>query len=148
MVQVFSVYHGGRMCVRTAEQHVQWRQTQLRFQHGQYPLDNILVEPDDICMLRDKGYFGKPLKFPTVKNYTIQRGVRGRKLTQEERRINRLISRVRSPVERPFAIIKNVFHRDMTRLKRCYRVRVQQMLNCFTFNIYHLFHCSRRGVLA
>jgi len=107
-----------------------------------------LVEPDDVCMARDKGYFGVPLKHPNVKNLTIKRASRNKPLTKEEKRINRLISRVRSPVERPFAIIKNVFHRDSTYYKRSHRVRVQQMFNCFSFNIYHLYHCSRRGVIA
>lgn len=107
-----------------------------------------LVEPGDNRMARDKAYFGVPLKYPNVKNLTMKRASRNKPLTTEEKRINRLISRVRSPGERPFAIIKNVFHRDTTRYKRNHRVRVQQMLNCFSFNIYHLYHCSRRGVIA
>ena len=107
-----------------------------------------LVEPEDVRVARDKAYFGVPLKYPNIEDLTMKRASRNKPLTKEEKRINRLISRVRSPGERPFAIIKNVFHRDTTRYKRSHRVRVQQMFNCFTFNIYHLYHCSRRGVIA
>jgi len=107
-----------------------------------------LVKSDDNRMARDKAYYGVPLKYPNVENLTMKRASRNKPLTTEEKRINRLISRVRSPGERPFAILKNVFHRGTTRYKRSHRVRIQQMLNCFSFNIYHLYHCSRRGVIA
>jgi len=107
-----------------------------------------LVVDGDRRVIRDKGYFGKKLSSPSVEDYTMKRAVRNHPLSKQDRMRNRILSRLRSPGERPFAIIKNVFERERTRLKRQERVRVQQMFNCFAFNLYHLYHCKRRGRIA
>ena len=57
---------------------------------------------------RDKGYFGT-VPFASI-DKTMKRAVRGRELSEKDKRRNRAISRTRSLVERPFAVIKRVFH--------------------------------------
>ncbi len=106
-----------------------------------------LSDHDDGKMYRDKGYAGVPLRHPGVEDCTLHKAARNRPLTDTERARNRRLSRVRSPGERPFAVLKHIFGRGHTRLKRLGRVRVQQFFNCFTFNIVHLHHCHRRGRL-
>lgn len=56
---------------------------------------------------RDKGYFG--VKPKASMNKTMKRATRGHPLTCKDKRRNRAISRVRSLVERPFAMIKRDF---------------------------------------
>ena len=107
-----------------------------------------LSDHDDGKMYRDKGYAGVPLRHPEVEDCTLRKAARNRPLTDAEKNRNRRLSRVRSPGERPFAVLKNIFGRGHTRLKRLGRVRVQQFFNCFTFNIVHLHHCHRRGRLS
>ena len=103
-----------------------------------------LSDHDDGKMYRDKGYAGVPLRHPEVKDCTLQKAARNRPLTDEEKARNHRLSRIRSPGERPFAVLKNIFGRGHTRLKRLSQVQIQQFFNCFTFNIVHLYHCHRR----
>ena len=106
-----------------------------------------LSEPEDGKMYCDKGYSGVPLRHPGVEDCTLHKAARNRPLTDEEKARNRCLSRIRSPGERPFAVLKNIFGRGHTRLKRLGRVRVQQFFNCFIFNVVHRYHCHRRGRL-
>jgi IS5 family transposase len=99
-----------------------------------------LVEEGDNLAARDKGYFGVPLKCEGVRDYTMQRAVRGRPLTEKEKWRNKIISKVRILVERPFAVIKRVFGRNRTNAKRLRRVHVQQLFNCFTYNLLNLVY--------
>jgi len=110
--------------------------------------DVDLVEEGDNKVIRDKGYFGKKLSCPLVKDYTMKRATRGHPLSKRDKMYNRILSKLRSPGERPFAVIKSVFGRRMTRLKREERVHVQQLFNCFAFNLYHLYHIEKRKRLA
>lgn len=106
-----------------------------------------LSNPGDGKMYRDKGYFGVPLRHPEVEDCTLHKTARNRPLTDEEKARNLHLSRIRSPGERPYAVLKNIFGRGHTKLKQLGRVHVQQLFNCFTFNIVHLYHCHHRGRL-
>ena len=57
-------------------------------------------------VLRDKGYFGVPAR---GEDFTMKRRTTERPLDDLENERNRLISKLRSPGERPFAVIKRVF---------------------------------------
>jgi len=57
---------------------------------------------------RDKGYFGT-VPFASM-DKTMNRSVREKPISTKDKRRNRAISRTRSLVERPFAVIKRVFH--------------------------------------
>lgn len=58
-------------------------------------------------------YFGKgkdiAQKAPHAEQKIHLRGVRGRKLTEEDKRRNRELSRIRTRVEHVFDIVKNIF---------------------------------------
>jgi len=102
-----------------------------------------LTEKDDDAVYRDKGYFGvKP--HPNIKDMTMKRAVRGRPLTKEEKKYNKSIAKIRAPGERPFAVLKRVFHGGRTRVKNMKRVTVQGMMDCFAFNLYQLFTLKKQ----
>jgi IS5 family transposase len=69
------------------------------------------IKEGDIAAYRDKGYFGVFLP-KKVLDFTMDRAVRGRPLTKEQKERNRRISSVRSPGERPFSVIKTVFNAE------------------------------------
>ena len=106
--------------------------------------DIDLVVEGDVAAYRDKGYFGKPLSAGGVLDETMKRATRARKLNGGEQKRNRKISRIRSPGERPFAVIKRVFHGTRTYVKTLTRVRVKEMFKCFAFNLYQLVTLKRK----
>jgi IS5 family transposase len=100
--------------------------------------DVDLVEEGDQAVYRDKGYFGKHLTVSGVVDKTMKRAVRGRKLNGGEQKRNKAIGRVRAPGERPFSVIKRVFHGDRTSVKTLERVLVKEMFKCFAYDLYQL----------
>ena len=102
-----------------------------------------LTEQNDDTVYRDKGYFGvKP--HPDVNDMTMKRAVRGRPLTMEEKKYNKAIAKVRSPGERPFAVLRRVFHGGRTCVKNIKRVSVHGMMDCFAYNLYQLFTLKKQ----
>lgn len=102
-----------------------------------------LTEKNDDTVYRDKGYFGvAPHK--NVKDMTMKRAVRGRPLTKEEKKYNKTIAKVRAPGERPFAVLKRVFHGGHTYVKNIKRVSVHGMMDCFAYNLYQLFTLKKQ----
>ena len=106
--------------------------------------DVNLVTVGDRAVYRDKGYFGKRVDIPGVVDKTMKRAVRGRRLNGGEQRRNRAIGRVRAPGERPFSVIKRVFHGDRIGVKTCERVRVKEMFKCFAYDVYQLVTLERK----
>jgi IS5 family transposase len=84
---------------------------------------------------RDKGYFGV-----TSNGYdtTMRRAVRGHPLGIRDRLRNRRISRKQAPGERPFAVIKRVFHAGHMLVTTVQRVHVKMLFSCFCFNLVQL----------
>lgn len=103
-----------------------------------------LVETGDIIAYRDKGYFGKKLKAGDVKDKTMQRNTRGSKLNGGQQKRNKMISRIRSPGERPFSVIKRVFNGGRTLVKTLERVRIKEVFKCFAFDLYQLVTLERK----
>lgn len=131
------LYHGYKLHIKTDIGHGfirEYETTTASLHDSQVDL----VKERDILVLRDKGYFGVKLKAKGVRDYTMQKAVRGKPLTEKEKWRNKMISRVRVLVERPFAVIKRVFGRERTRVKRLKRVNVQQFFNCFSYNLQNL----------
>jgi len=102
-----------------------------------------LFDKDDEVGYRDKGYFGTSLPKGVV-DKTMQRAVRGHKLNGGQQKRNLSISRIRSAVERPFSVIKRVFHGERTHVKTLERVGIKEMFKAFSYNLYHLFTLERR----
>ena len=93
---------------------------------------------------RDKGYFGvKPLGFDA----TMKRGVRNHPIGIWDKLRNKRISRKRSPGERPYAVIKNVFHHAHTHVTTVIRAHVKMVFAAFSFNLYQLGTLKKQGVI-
>lgn len=110
--------------------------------------DIDLVVDGDVAVYRDKGYFGKELKANNVKDKTMKRATKSRKLNGGELLRNKAISRVRSVGERPFAVIKRVFNGDRTQVKTLERVMMKELFKCFAYNLYQLVTLERKMIIA
>jgi len=106
-----------------------------------------LVEEGDNKAYRDKGYFGTPLKTTEVEDKTMKRGTKSRKLNGGEQLRNKSISRIRSPGERPYAVMKRVFHGDRTQVKTLERVLMKELFKCFAYNLYQLVTLERKKLI-
>lgn len=85
---------------------------------------------------RDKGYFG--VKPQASMDKTMHRGVRGHPLSIKEERRNRAIMRIRSLVERPFAMLKRAYRVGHVLVTTSARVHVKNLFSCFAFNLQQL----------
>lgn len=103
-----------------------------------------LVKNGDCTAYRDKGYYGKKLSANNVKDMTMKRAVRGRKLNDGEIKRNKAISRIRAIGERPIAIVKNVFHAGITFVKNLQRVSIKEMFKWFAYDLYQLVTLERK----
>lgn len=102
-----------------------------------------LVKKGDGIAYRDRGYFGTNV-LEEVKDKTMQRAVRGRKLNGGQQRRNKAISRIRSPGERPFSVMKRTFKGERTYVKTLERVSIKEIFKAFAFNLYQLFTLERK----
>ena len=103
-----------------------------------------LVEIGDKAAYRDKGYFGKTLKAKNIKDMTMKRGTRAGDISDKEKEMNKKISKVRAPGERPFSLLKRVFNGGRTFVKTLERVRVKETFKCFGYNLYQLVTLERK----
>jgi IS5 family transposase len=85
---------------------------------------------------RDKGYFGVKPKASIDK--TMKKAVRNKQLTEKDKRRNKAISRVRSKVEHPFAVIKRIFHGGTQLVTTVGKVHVKNMFSAFSYNIQRI----------
>ena len=93
---------------------------------------------------RDKGYFGSPCN---GNDGTMDRAVRGSKLSTDQVRRNRRISRKRAMVEHPYAVIKRVFGFSHVLVTMVRRIRVKFMFACMGYNIYRLKSCMTAAAM-
>jgi IS5 family transposase len=86
-------------------------------------------------VLRDRGYFGVQAKGI---DFTMKRRTTEIPLEEIDRERNRLISVLRSPAERPHAVIKRVFRAERVLVTTAKRVGVLMMVTAFAYNLYQL----------
>ena len=86
-------------------------------------------------VLRDRGYFG--VKANGI-DFTMKRRTTEKPLGDLDKERNRLISILRSPGERPHAVIKRVFGAGRVLATTVQRVGVIMMVTAFAFNLYQL----------
>jgi IS5 family transposase len=91
---------------------------------------------------RDKEYIG--VKPRASMDKTMHRAVRRHSLSIKENRRNKAISRTRSLVERPFAVMKRVFHAGHSMVTTVARVRVKNTFSCINFDLRQLLPLQRR----
>ena len=86
-------------------------------------------------VIRDRGYFGAKAKGI---DFTMKRRTTDMPLDELDKERNRLISILRSPGERPHAVIKRVFGSGRVLVTTVERVAVEMMVAAFAFNLYQL----------
>lgn len=86
-------------------------------------------------VLRDRGYFGAKAK---GEDFTMKRRTTDLPLGDLDKELNRLISKMRSPGERPHAVIKRIFGAGRVLVTTVKRVSVKMMVTAFAFNLYQL----------
>ena len=86
-------------------------------------------------VFRDRGYFGVKAKGI---DYTMKRRTTEKSLGELDKERNQLISILRSPGERPHAVIKRVFRAGRVMVTTVKRVGVKMMVTAFAFNLYQL----------
>ncbi|MEM0160570.1 MAG: transposase, partial [Thermoplasmata archaeon] len=95
---------------------------------------------------RDKGYYGVE---PRGIDGTMDKKVKGEdKLPIASIRRNLRISKKRSIVERPYAVIKSIFHGGHVLVTTVIRVRVKAMFMCLAHNLSIVLSLQKRGLIA
>jgi transposase, IS5 family len=95
-------------------------------------------------VLRDRGYFGVPAK---GYDFTTKRRTTEYPLGELDKKRNRLISKLRSPGERPHAVIKRVFGAGRVLVTTVRRVYVKMTITAFAFNLYQLCTLKNAGII-
>lgn len=81
-----------------------------------------LTKPGEVTY-RNRGYFGGKCK---GYNATMNRSTRGHPLNIREKLRNKRIARKRAPGERPYAIIKNIFHSGHVKVTTTLRTHIKK----------------------
>jgi len=96
-------------------------------------------------VLRDRGYFGVQAK---GNDFTMKRRTTEKPLGELDKERNRLISILRSPGERPHAVIKRVFGAGRVLVTTVRRVHIKMMVTAFAFNLYQLCTLKNAGIIG
>ena len=91
---------------------------------------------------RDKGYFGVE---PNGRNKTMRRAVRGSVLSLKDIRRNLVISKIRAPIERSYAVIKRIFNGGHVLVTTVKRAHIKNLFWTFSYNLIQLGTLKRRG---
>ena len=86
-------------------------------------------------VMRDRGYFGVPARGD---DFTMVRRTTDAPLGELDKEKNKLISKLRSPGERPHAVIKRVFNAGRVLGTTVRRVHIKMVVTAFAFNLYQL----------
>jgi len=98
----------------------------------------------DEIVLRDKGYFGAEAKGI---DFTMKRRTSEKPLGELDKERNRLISILRSPGERPHAVIKRVFGMGRVLVTTVKRVHVELTITAFAFNLFQLCTLKKAKII-
>ena len=86
-------------------------------------------------VIRDRGYFGVSARGD---DFTMVRRTTDAPLGELDKEKNKLISKLRSPGERPHAVIKRVFNAGRVLVTTVRRVHIKMVVTAFAFNLYQL----------
>ena len=93
-----------------------------------------LSKPGEV-VYRDRGYFGAPCK---GHNATMNRATRGHPLNKKDKHRNKRITSKRAPGERPYAVIKNIFHNGHVKVTTTLRTHTKNIFTCICYNLLQL----------
>ena len=103
------------------------------------PLEKAKL-PQGTPVYADKGYDSTAnkdvLKRMKLKSRIMHKGVRGRKLTEREQRVNVAISKTRYKVERTFGSIHRWFHGGIARYVGLDKTHAQHIMEAIAYNLY------------
>jgi IS5 family transposase len=99
-----------------------------------------LIQPGEV-VYRDRGYFGAACK---GYNAIMDRNVRGHKITINQKMRNERITRKRTPWERLFAVIKNIFHSGHQLVTIILRTYTKNIFSCFGYNLKQLITIQKK----
>jgi len=113
--------------------------------HDSTEADKLIIG-DERSMLGDKAYAKDEVKRRCreagIYYGILDKGRRGRKLSNKQKRRNRRLSSIRSQVEHPFAYIKRILNLDLAMARTLPRNELRFTMNCIIYNI------MRAGQLA
>ena len=95
-------------------------------------------------VLRDWGYFGARARGD---DFTMARRTTDEPLGELDKERERLISKSRSPGERPHAVMKRVFGQGSVLFTTIYRACIIIMITAFAFNLYQLCTLKKDRVI-
>ena len=98
----------------------------------------------DEIVLRDRGYFGAEAMGI---DFTMKRRTSEKPLGELDKERNRLISILRSPGERPHAVIKRIFGMGSVLVTTVKRVHVELMVTAFAFNLFQLCTLKKTNII-
>ena len=98
-----------------------------------------------IVNYKDKGYFGIEGRGIDA---TMDRSLKGYKLPVESICRNMGITRKRSMGERPYSVIKTIFHGGHVFVTTIPRVRVKCMFMCLGHNLMCIIRMKKKGMIA
>jgi len=99
--------------------------------------NNVDLTKEGESCVRDRGYTGG-----RGLCVNIIRATRGHPLTEEDRELNRFLSKVRAPVEHPFSVIKRIFHAGRIVVTTVGRVKVRMFFVCTCYNLFRALTLS------
>ncbi len=98
-----------------------------------------LLSGDEEAVYADKAYYdkqrAKELEAKGIKNGLMKKAHRGAPLSEEDRKRNKEISKIRAQVERPFAIIKSKWGHARARYIGLFRNEVHLLLISMAYNL-------------
>jgi IS5 family transposase len=97
-----------------------------------------------VPVFRDRGYFGVKAKGI---DFTMRRRTTDKPLSDLDKERNRLISILRSPGERPHAVIKRVFDAGRVLVTTVRRAHVKMAVTAFAFDLYQLCFLKKANVI-
>jgi transposase, IS5 family len=139
-----NVHHGYKDHVKMDVDHHLIRDIEVTT--AKVPDNNInLITKKDIAAWRDRGYFKGNLPKGVVDN-TMLRATRGHKLNGGQLKRNTALSRIRCLGERPFSVIKSVFHGGRTTVKTLERVRIKEIFKAIAYDLYQMFTLEKKQI--
>jgi IS5 family transposase len=102
-----------------------------------------LIKPGEVGY-RDRGYLGAPCK---GYNATMNRATRSHPLNKKEKHLNKRITQKRAPGERPYAVIKNIFHSGHVKVTTTLRTHTKNIFTCFCYNLLQLNTLKQKNTL-
>lgn len=107
-----------------------------------------LVEEGDVACYRDKGYTGTPPSAENIRDETMLKNTRARKLNGGQQQKNKRISRIRAPGERPFSVIKRTFKNTHTHVTTLARNKIKDLFKCIAYNLYQLVTLKKQKLAS